>query len=86
MASFTKAIEINPGKASYLVDRSKVYVELDQPEKAVQDFQLIAQLPQGNGIDSLYAKHVQKSLVKLDSIKSTINKLRENKQLPDEFL
>ncbi len=87
--SFTTAIEIYE-KPSYLCDRAKIYALIGESEKAVNDFRKVNEITSTQKSDDilgdLYVKNTLKDIAKIDSIKSTIQDLRKNQKLPEEFL
>jgi len=85
--SFSKAIAINPDNRAYVCDRAKIYAQIGNSEKAIEDFRKVNKLPKNEDVlENSYVHNILQDIAKLDNIKSTIQNLRKNNELPEEFL
>lgn len=76
---YDEAIKLTQSKDSlYLANRSKLYVEMGQPDIAARDIVTISKLPSQTGIHGMYIGNTIKDIAKLDEIQSSINKLKAN--------
>ncbi|HJD59250.1 MAG TPA: hypothetical protein LFW20_01010 [Rickettsia endosymbiont of Omalisus fontisbellaquei] len=70
---FDKAINLtNEGNSLYLIDRSKLHVDMGQTELAVADIKKVNVL---DGVVGLYIKNTIRNIAKLETVQNTIKQL-----------
>tara|TARA_B110000503_G_C7043422_1_gene369189 strand:- start:120 stop:926 length:807 start_codon:yes stop_codon:yes gene_type:complete len=84
--AYSAAISIE-NDCTYLCERAKAYSKIGLSKEAVMDFKAAQSIDNGNDIlKNYHTQSMLQDLATLDSIKSTIQQLREEGTLPKEFL
>jgi tetratricopeptide (TPR) repeat protein len=84
---YSTAITLDPQSGLYLVDRSRLYVEVGAPEKAVQDMKKISELhiAETDPIFKIYIKNTVRDIARLDSIQNQIEQLQAKGEISVEL-
>lgn len=89
---YDKCIELEPKSQLYLAERSKLHVEMGNPELAVEDIRKIKELQSSNHssqndspVIAMYVSNTVRDIAKLDEIQAAIPELVASGKIDQDF-